>query len=61
MHEQSNPRAYVWGYSKFKEEQLISVVHVLSGRDAFVSFQRDTVSRYVTHFSRSGDVIHPQL
>ena len=26
------------GYSKFKEEQLRSVVHVLSGRNAFVSF-----------------------
>ena len=26
------------GYSKLKEEQLRSVVDVLSGRDAFVSF-----------------------
>ena len=26
------------GYSKFKEEQLRSVVHAMSGRNAFVSF-----------------------
>ena len=41
-------------YSKLKEEQLRSVVDVLSGRDAFVSFPTgyDMASPYVTPFYR---------
>ena len=43
------------GYLKFNEEQLRSVVHVLSGRNVSVSFPMGygpTASRYVTPFYR---------